>query len=204
MSYRDGFGRDNRGRWKKGFCPNPNGRPRKEPAISDSDVGWFKQRVVEVMINGEKRQLTRHELLLHSMFEQAIKGKSVNLARKLFDRFEDVDMTMAKARDVLNEDREAFLKKAYEGGKFDHKRANELIELQEMLNYGRKPKPRRKTRVRRKPGPATWRKGPKPQSLLDLEKKEAAEIRAEERERARKHGLPIEPEDDDDEGPAEF
>ena len=92
MSDSDGFGRDNSGRWKKGFCPNPKGRPRNQPEISDSDVGHFKQRVVEVMINGEKRQLSRHELLLHSMYEQAIKGKSVNLARKLFDRFEDVDL----------------------------------------------------------------------------------------------------------------
>lgn len=203
MSYRDCFGRDNRGRWRKGFCPNPNGRPRKKPAISDSDVGWFKQHVLEVMVNGEKRQLIRHELLLHSIYEQAIKGKSVNLARKLLDRFEDVDMTWAQARDTLKQDREAFLKNHHEGGKFDDKRARELIELEEMLSYGRKPKPRCKTRVRRKPGSASWRKGPKPQSLLDLEKEEEAEIRAEERERARKLGLPIEPEDDDD-GPAEF
>lgn len=197
MSYRDGFSRDKRGRWKKGFCPNPNGRPRKEPEISDSDVGWFKQRVVEVMINGEKRQLTRHELLLHSMFEQAIKGKSVNLARKLFDRFEDVDMTWAQARDTLREDREAFLKDYHESGKFDDKRARELIELEAMLSYGRKSKPRRKSRIRPKPGFANWRKGPKPQSLLDLEKKEEAESLAEEREHARRLGLPIEDKEDD-------
>ena len=160
MSYRDGFGRDNRGRWRKGFCPNPNGRPRKKPVISDSDVGWFKQRVVEVMINGEKRELTRHELLLHSMFEQAIKGKSVNLTRKLFDRFEDVDLMRAQAREILHKDREAFLEDYYERDKFDDKRAKELIELHEMLSYGRKSKPPRKTRVRTKPVTATWRRGP--------------------------------------------
>ena len=74
----DDNGRDKHGRWKKGYCPNPKGRPRKEPDISDADVGWFKQRMVEATINGEKRWLTRHELLLHSMYEQAIKGKSVN------------------------------------------------------------------------------------------------------------------------------
>ncbi len=197
----DRFGRDRRGRWKKGFCPNPNGRPRKAPEISDSDVGCFKQRIVEVMINGEKRQLTRHELLLHSMFEQAIKGKSVLLARKLFDRFEDVDLTWEKMRDVYRQDREAFLTDYYEKGTFDDKRANELIELQEMLTYGHKPKPQRKPRFRRKP--ATWRKGPKPQSLLDLEKQEEAEILAEEQEWARRRGQPVEPEDDDGEGPVE-
>lgn len=197
MSNSDGFCRDNSGRWKKGFCPNPNGRPRKEPAISDSDMGFFKQRVVEVMINGEKRQLSRHELLLHSMFEQAIKGKSVNLARKLFDRFEDVDLMRAQAREILHKDREAFLEDYYERDKFDDKRAKELIDLHEMLSYGQKSKPPRRTRVRTKPETATWRRGPKPQSLLDLEKEEEAEILAEEQARARRLGPPIEPENDD-------
>lgn len=99
----DGEGRDARGRWKKGYCPNLKGRPRKEPDISDADVGWFKQRMVEATINGEKRWLTRHELLLHSMYEQAIKGKSVTITRKLFDRFENVDDTWAQASDWLRE-----------------------------------------------------------------------------------------------------
>ena len=197
MSDSDGFGRDNSGRWKKGFCPNPKGRPRKEPAISDSDVGYFKQRVVEVMINGEKRQLSRHELLLHSMFDQAIKGKSVNLARKLFDRFEDVDLMRAQAHEMLRNDREAFLEDYYERNKFDEKRAKELIDLHEMLSYGRKSKPPRKARVRTEPVTPTWRRGPKPQSLLDLEKEEEAEILAEEQARARRFGLPIEPENDE-------
>src|SRR5512137_1425833 len=128
----DGNGRDKHGRWKKGYCPNPKGRPRKEPDISDADVGWFKQRMVEATINGEKRWLTRHELLLHSMYEQAIKGKSVNITRKLFDRFEDVDMTWAKARDWLREKRAKFLDAYYEKGTFDEKLANEILDLQAM------------------------------------------------------------------------
>lgn len=179
-------GRDSHGRWKKGFCPNPKGRPRKQPDISDADVGWFKQRVVDVTINGEKRQLTRHELLLHSMFEQAIKGKSVSIARKLFDRFEEVDMTWAQAGDLLKSKRERFLEDYYERGKFDEKEANEILGLNEMLTYGRRPKPKRKPRIKALEGPATWRKGPKPQSLLDLEKEEAEAAERAALERPRK------------------
>jgi hypothetical protein len=167
-------GRDQRGRWKKGHCPNLRGRPRKAPDISDSDVGWFKQRLVKATINGEERWLTRHELLLHSMFEQAIKGKSVNLARKLFDRFENVDDTWAQAQDWLHEKREAFLTAHQNTGKFDHALANEILELEKMLTYGHVPKPSRKPRIKRDPGPPTWRKGPKPQAILDLEKEWAA------------------------------
>ena len=188
----DGNGRDKHGRWKKGYCPNPKGRPRKEPDISDADVGWFKQRMVEATINGEKRWLTRHELLLHSMYEQAIKGKSVNIARKLFDRFEDVDMTWAKARDWLRENRETFLNAYYEHGQIDEKLANEILELQEMISYGRKPKPRRQPRIKKPAGPPTWRKGPKPQFILDLEKEWAEAEAAEEAARARTHDEPDE------------
>lgn len=55
-----------------------------------------------------------------------------------------------------------------------------------MLTYGRKPKPQRKPRIKRNPGPATWRKGPKPQAILDLEKEWAEAEAAEKTARARK------------------
>lgn len=172
-------GRDRRGRWQKGFCPNPNGRPHKQPRISDSDVGYFKQTIVDVTIAGERRQLTRHELLLHSMFEQALKGK-VSVMRKLFDRFEDVDMTMVQAAEMLRERREAFLERREQGGKFDLKEGEAILKLQEMLNYGRKLKPRRAPRMRRNPGAPTWRRGPKPQAVLDLEREWARADRVAE------------------------
>lgn len=72
-------------------CPNPRGRPRKTPEISDADVHYFKDTLVE------QRRLSRHELLMHSMFEQAIKGESVLIQRKLFDRFEQLEETRAQA-----------------------------------------------------------------------------------------------------------
>ena len=81
----DGDGRDGRGRWKKGFCPNPRGRPRKRPEISDADVHYFMNSGITAKINGEERLMSRAELLIHSMFEQAVKGKNAMLARKLFD-----------------------------------------------------------------------------------------------------------------------
>lgn len=196
MSSNDRSSRDKRGRWKKGFCPNPNGRPRKPPEISDADAGWFKQGVLEVNINGEKRKVTRHELLLHTMFEQAIKGKSVMIAKKLLDRFDEVDMVWAQANAALRRDSEAFLEDYHERDKYDEKRAKEILELKEMLTYGRETKIR-KPRFRKNSAFANWRKGPKPQSLLDLEKQEEAELLAEEEERARRHDLKVDPDKDD-------
>ena len=199
MSNNDRSGRDKRGRWTKGFCPNPRGRPRKPPEISDADVGWFKQGVVEVNINGEKRKLTRHELLLHTMFEQAIKGRSVMIAKKLLDSFDKVELLMAQANAALRRDSEAFLEDLHERGKYDEKRAEEIHEFKELLAYGRKTKIR-KPRFRKNSAFANWRKGPKPQSLLDLEKQEEAELLAEEQARARRHGLKVDADDDDKEG----
>ena len=37
----DNSGRDRNGRWRKGHCPNPNGRPRKKPEVSQADVNEF-------------------------------------------------------------------------------------------------------------------------------------------------------------------
>ena len=186
-----GDGRDFRGRWKKGHCPNPNGRPRKQPQVSDADVGWFKQSTVKVVINGEIRELTRHELLLHTMFDQAIKGKSAVIARKLFDRFEEVDKVWAQARDWYREHREIFLAKDAKG-EFDAKLGNELIAILEALNYGHAEKPPVKARVRRTTAAPSWRKGPKPQAILDLEKEWAAADAARKAARGNKGDDPNE------------
>lgn len=200
--------RDARGRWKKGHCPNPNGRPRKKPEISDADVHHFRTGAVTVSLNGEKRILTRHEALLHSMYDQAMKGKSVNIARMLYKLFEDSDELHAKARMELKDIGKAILKKRDETGEYDEQLIREYEDLREMLNGGeprREPKPPRSRAKPKPPIQPTWRKGPKPQSLIDLEKEEEAELLAEARERARRLSLPG-PQlgDDDDEGPVEF
>jgi hypothetical protein len=95
-------GRDERGRWKKGFCPNPNGRPRKQPRTSEADINYFRNTAVEVTINGERRLVTRHELLVNAMFDKAIKG-NVTMQRELFRRFEKSDEIYAEAFDYLCE-----------------------------------------------------------------------------------------------------
>ena len=92
----DDNGRDRNGRWKTGYCPNPKGRPRKKAPISESDVYTFKQTQVDAMIGGKPTQMSRHGLLLHKMYEAALKG-SVLIQRKLFERFEQSDDTVVDA-----------------------------------------------------------------------------------------------------------
>ncbi len=52
-------GRDRNGRWKKGYCPNLKGRPRKKPPISEADVYVFKQTQVAV-IGGTPTRMNGH------------------------------------------------------------------------------------------------------------------------------------------------
>ena len=210
----DNDGRGENGRWKKGFCPNPNGRPRKKPEISDADVNHFKNTLMTVTINGEQRRLSRHELLIHSMFEQAIKGKSVLIQRMLFGLFEGSDELREKAKMTYQRVSKRLLEKYKTTGELDEVLLDEYRELRTLLTGGAdpdRPLPKgRSRRVRRKPpaGPP-WRKGPKPQSLLDLEKEEEAEWLAAKLERERMHGPPIEyqfekSDKDDEDGPVDF
>ncbi len=204
MTRDDDDGRDGHGRWKKGHCPNPNGRPRKKPAISDADVNHFRNTMVSVMINGEQRWVTRHELLLHSMFEQAIKGKSVLLQRMLFARFESSDELNAKLHMTFKEVTKKLLDGYYATGKIDEKLFEDVEELRYFVKNGDPDRPvrqRRRPRIKRMPaGTASWRKGPKPQSLIDLERQEEAELLAEAKECARRRGLTV----DDDDEPVDF
>jgi hypothetical protein len=175
-------GRDRRGRWVKGHCPNRNGRPRKKPVISDADVGYFKQQMVEATVKGEKCWLTRHELLLHSMFDQALKGK-VSMARKLFDRLESVETLWAEAQALLKRLAQQLLENYDETGKFDDKLLDEYETLRRGLTYDRAPQPERAPRRKAYAEPPTWRTRPKPQAVLDLER-QWAEEEAEEKARA--------------------
>ena len=84
-------GRDEQGRWKKGHSPNPRGRPRNQPKMLADDVDSFKNEIVDVSVNGEMKKFTRHQVLLRSMYEQAIKGKSPKIAMELLESFEKCD-----------------------------------------------------------------------------------------------------------------
>jgi len=180
-----GHGRSANGRWVKGHCPNPKGRPRKEPPISDADVGFFKDTLVEATINGEKRLLTRHQLLLHVMFDQAVKGKSVSLTRELFGRFEETETAMADLDQWIRDESDKFIDDYDNKGKFDEKRAADLLELIALRNYGQKPEPARRSRAKPDPSPVSWRKGPKSPQLLELEAQQKAEERKRRNDRAR-------------------
>jgi len=176
MSNDDGRGEN--GRWKKGHCPNPNGRPRKKAEISDADVHHFMTTTVKATINGELRSVTRQELLLHKMYEQAIKG-SVTMQKKLFERFEASEETFAQLRMVYKDVSGQILDSYYKTGTFDDKLYDEYRELRYFITGGNPDRPapkRRKPRSKQKAAVApAWRKGPRPQSLIDLERREDEE-----------------------------
>jgi hypothetical protein len=189
MTDDDMKGRDRNGRWKKGHCPNLKGRPRKKPPISDADVHYFKQAVVEAAIGGRPTQISRHGLLLHKMYEAALKG-SVLIQRKLFDRFEQSDDTVMQAELHLRDLGHQILADCELTGQINQRLYSEYREMYAMLN-GREHheavnEPQRRPRDRSKPSDVNlnWRKGPKPQAVLDLEAEWAAAEAAEAAEKA--------------------
>ena len=96
-------GRDARGRWQKGHCPNPKGRPRKQKFenYDPSDIRHFANTQVELMMNGEPVKLDRRAALLSKMFESAMKGR-VSQQRYLMGLFEKNDVRLAQLRDRYN------------------------------------------------------------------------------------------------------
>jgi len=197
-------GRDKNGRWTKGHCPNPNGRPRKKPPVSQDDVMQFKQTMVDATIQGQPVQLTRRELLLHKMDENALKG-SVLVQRKLFDRFEQSDDTYAEAEFHLRWLGRQICEGYDKTGKLDERLYDEyrryyyLIHRREHDEAVNESKPRSRKRAQQTSSdPSSWRKGPKPQAILDPEKEwaEAEAVEEAERARAKSNGAsPDEPED---------
>lgn len=184
MHDNDDTGRDARGRWKTGYCPNLKGRPRKKPPISEADVYVFKQTQVDAVIGGTPTRMTRHGLLLHKMYEAALKG-SVLIQRKLFERFEQSEDTVVEAELHLQHLGRQILAHHDKTGQIDERLYDEYRRLYALLR-GREHheavnEPERRLRDRSKPQPVTptWRKGPKPQAVLDLEAEWAAAEAAE-------------------------
>ncbi len=91
--------RDARGRWRKGYCPNPKGRPRKKPKphLDQSDIRWFGKTSIEVRTNDGVEVMDRRAALLHKMFEDAMRGK-VSMQRFLYAEFERNAKQLAEAR----------------------------------------------------------------------------------------------------------
>ncbi len=88
--------RDARGRWRQGYCLNPNGRPKKKPKVirNQSDIHFFSNTMVDILTNGQKDTMDRRTALNNKIFESAMKGK-VSMQRFLFKEFERNDDRLA-------------------------------------------------------------------------------------------------------------
>ncbi len=160
-------GRDDNGRWKKGHCPNPKGRPRKEIEYSEADYYIFKNTMVTANINGVPTRLSRHALLMHSNYDQAIKGKSPTLANSMLQRFEKSDETIEEAKTFLQGLGREIIEYYRETGELPEKRLQLYKDIYKALN-GRDFE----EEVAASAPPrdySNWRRGPKPQCLLDEE-----------------------------------
>ena len=94
-----GDGRDAKGRWLPGYCPNLKGRPRKKPKVylDLADLRIFGHTLVDVLANGQKETMDRRAALVNKMFESAMKGK-VSMQRFLYREFERNAERLAAAR----------------------------------------------------------------------------------------------------------
>ncbi len=91
--------RDANGRWLKGHCPNPRGRPKKrrDPAYDPSNIWYFGNTLIDVRTNGQVDTMDRRAALLLKMYEDAMKGK-VSMQRFFYQEFEKNDSRMAAMR----------------------------------------------------------------------------------------------------------
>ena len=91
--------RDARGRWMKGHCPNPKGRPKKKrfKDYNPSDVRHFVSTQIEVATADGPQLMDRRTALLNKMFEGAMKGKATPL-RMMMAMIKENDQQMAELR----------------------------------------------------------------------------------------------------------
>jgi len=96
--------RDANGRWIKGHCPNPKGRPRKkvQADYNPGDLQHFGYTLIEVMAGGQKETMDRRAALLHKMYESAMKGRG-SMQRFLYKEFERNAERLAAARVRYNQ-----------------------------------------------------------------------------------------------------
>lgn len=97
-------GRDARGRWVEGHCPNLKGRPRKKkaPKYDPSDIRHFMNTQVELMVGGEVHHMDRKAALLSKAYESAMKG-SVTQQRYVLSLFENNDSELSELRQQYRE-----------------------------------------------------------------------------------------------------
>ncbi len=88
--------RDAKGRWLPGYCPNPEGRPKKKPKVflDQSDIRVFGQTMINITVNGQTEWMERRTALNNKIFEDAMKGK-VSMQRFLYQEFAKNDKLLA-------------------------------------------------------------------------------------------------------------
>ena len=143
--------RDARGRWRKGHCPNPKGRPRKkvQADYDPRDIRHFSNTMIDVAANGRIETMDRRTALLHKMYESAMKGR-VSMQRFLYAEFERNDVRLAGAQlryeqlmtrwVVENDDFDGL-----DGENIPFDVRLEILSLQSILNHyfpGEYPNPR--------------------------------------------------------------
>ena len=143
--------RDASGRWQKGHCPNPNGRPRKEAGPKDSDILHFKNGLIKLTINDKERLVTRHEALVHMMFAKAMKGGSVLITRLLYELFEGGDQTMVNGWATLDLMRRDYKRLPNKKLLAAVELAMEIKRLEDLLTMGDPNRGRNRRRGRPQP-----------------------------------------------------
>ena len=74
-------GRDDKGRWVKGFCPNPNGRPANGCSYSELLQSELEKTV-------EDTGKPKKEALIETLVSLAINEKNLYAIREILDRLE--------------------------------------------------------------------------------------------------------------------
>jgi uncharacterized protein DUF5681 len=73
--YEVGYGKPPKAtRFKKGICPNPNGRGRRRPLETYKIIDAILQEPVEIQGEGKKKKMSRQEFILKKFAALALKG----------------------------------------------------------------------------------------------------------------------------------
>jgi len=102
------FGRDESGRFKKGFSGNLGGRPRKQPQLSPDDLTVFGQTLIPIVVDGRPTKQTRNHAALGKLFALGMSGR-ITALREYLRRIDTVREAQALAQLRVNEIEEQYL-----------------------------------------------------------------------------------------------
>lgn len=95
------------GRFKAGQSGNPKGRPKGSRNLKTDLTSMMKRRV-QIREDGQQRLVTRQELVLLRLFEQAAKGdtKACTQLFSMIIKFEPKEVPIAESAIVTEQDQE--------------------------------------------------------------------------------------------------